>query len=142
MQKPEVALGTEVPVKANKTKTVGNNSARKHILHETEGAAAGMALGAVVGAAAGAPGAVAGALIGAVTGALTAAGLDRGAERQAEHTRELDEEIGVMGGDLGAPNLKHPPSTVRAGICSAASAGADTSGGGQPAEGPMQSPDD
>jgi hypothetical protein len=49
--------------------------------------------------------------------------------------RELDAEIGVSGGDLGAPNLKHPPATT--GVYSAASSGAGASGE-SPAEGPMQ----
>ena len=59
----------------------------------------------------------------------------------AAHDRELDEEIGVMGGDLGAPNLKHPPAKV--GAYSTAATGTGASGGGsEPAEGPMQIPKD
>ena len=46
-----------------------------------------------------------------------------------------------MGGELGAPNLKHP-GPVGSATYSAASAGAGSSGGEQPAEGPMQTPEE
>ena len=113
---------------------------RKHLVHEAEGVASGMALGAAVGSAAGLPGVVAGALLGGVTGALAAAALDIRAEDGEERTRTLDSEIGVSGGDIGAPNLRHPPAT--GGGYSAAASGADTSAGEQPAEGPMQTSDE
>jgi hypothetical protein len=51
----------------------------------------------------------------------------------------LDDEIGVSGGELGAPNLEHPPAKV--GAYSGTSAGVSSEGGEQPAEGPMQTPE-
>ena len=44
------------------------------------------------------------------------------------------------GGDLGAPNLKHPPA-IR-GTYSAASSGGGGGGGGSEADGPMSAPED
>jgi hypothetical protein len=129
-------------------KTAKTNKAKKgdkkkssgaaHVAHEAEGVASGAAAGAVLGAAAGPAGAVAGALIGAAAGAAAASALEKDAARKAAHARELDEEIGVTGGDLGAPNLKHPPARV--GAYSGASVGVATPGGDEePAEGPIPS---
>lgn len=112
---------------------------RKHLLHKVEGVASGMALGAAIGSAAGPPGMVAGALIGGVSGALAAAALDIRAEDGEERTRELDDVIGVNGGTIGAPNLKHPPANL--GGYSAAASGAEAPSGEPPAEGPMQTPE-
>jgi hypothetical protein len=112
----------------------------QHLVHDAEGAGAGAVAGAAIGAVAGPPGIVAGAIIGAIAGALTAEVMETDGERVAAHERELDEEIGVNGGDLGAPNLKHPPAKV--GAPSAASAGASASDGEEPAEGPMQTPEE
>jgi phage tail tape-measure protein len=95
------------------------------IEHEAEGAASVALVGAVVGAAAGPAGAVAGALIGGLAGAVVGAVLDEEASKRTARTRELDAEIGVTGGDIGAPNLKHPPAKV--GAYSAAAAGASPS---------------
>src|SRR5450631_3927936 len=108
-------------------------SKHSHLAHDAEGAASGAVVGAAVGAMAGPPGMVAGALIGAAAGALAAEAMGAESARQAAHTAELDEEIGVSGGDLGAPNLKHPPAKV--GAYSAAAAGVAATGGGEPAEG-------
>jgi uncharacterized membrane protein len=80
----------------------------QHAAHEAEGIASGAMLGAVRGVAAGPPGIVAGVLIGAMAGGVTILGLDREADRGEAHMRELDAEIGVSGGDMGAPNLRHP----------------------------------
>jgi hypothetical protein len=112
----------------------------QHLVHDAEGAASGAVAGAVLGAAAGPPGVVAGAIIGAVAGAITAEVLETDGERTAAHDRELDEEIGVSGGDIGAPNLKHPKAKV--GAYSSASAGAAAPDGEEPAEGPMQTPEE
>jgi len=109
-------------------------------VHEAEGTASGALVGAVVGAMAGPPGVVAGAIVGGVAGALTGAALDDESSRRAARDRELDDAIGVSGGDLGAPNLAHPPATV--GAYSSASAGVATTSGEAPAEGPMQPPED
>ena len=124
----------------NSRLTRAGRAKRKHLVHEAEGVASGVALGAAVGSAAGPPGMVAGAIIGGVTGALAAAALDIRAEDGEERTRELDAEIGVSGGDMGAPNLRHPTAT--GGGYSAAASGADASAGEQPAEGPMQTPEE
>jgi hypothetical protein len=107
--------------------------------HEAEGGAAGAVAGAAMGAIAGPPGAAAGAVIGGVVGALAAGAADRGdAERVAEDSK-LDDEIGVSGGELGAPNLKHPPAT--SGAYSGASSGTNSSTDSSPAEGPIPSGD-
>jgi phage tail tape-measure protein len=113
---------------------------RRHALHDAEGMASGAMVGAAVGAAAGPPGMVAGAVIGAVAGGIAAMALDSDADRQAARTAELDDEIGVTGGELGAPNLKHPPATV--GAFSLAAAGTGTPVDDAPAEGPIQTPDE
>jgi hypothetical protein len=82
---------------------------------------------------------VAGAAVGAVAGALAGRALDVDAERQVARERQLDAELGVTEGTVGAPNLKHPPPTR--GAYSGASVGVESSGG-QPAEGPIQVPEE
>jgi hypothetical protein len=114
-------------------------SKRKHI-HEAEGAAGGAITGAAVGAIAGPPGLAAGAVIGGVIGAVVTKVAEEEAERDSFHDAWLDAEIGVEGGELGAPNLEHPPARV--GAYSAASSGAAPSGQSEAAEGPMQPPDE
>jgi hypothetical protein len=121
---------------ARTRKTAGSD----HLVHEVEGGASGALAGAVIGAAAGPPGIVAGAIIGGVAGAMAGAALDDESSREASRTRTLDAQIGVSGGDLGAPNLKHPPAKI--GAYSAASAGAGSSADGAPAEGPLQPPEE
>lgn len=116
-----------------------DNAAKRRIGHEAEGAASGAFVGAVVGAAAGPAGVAAGAIVGAVAGALAGAAMDQDASEHTAQTRELDAVIGVSGGDLGAPNLKHPPATI--GAYSAASVGEAPPGNGEAAEGPMQPPE-
>jgi hypothetical protein len=134
------ALRNEEVIHMKTSKKRGSAKQREpHVARDTEGVAAGMVVGGAVGAIAGPPGIVAGAIIGGAAGAVAAVALERDADRQATRTRELDAEIGVSGGDLGAPNLKHPRPTV--GAYSASSAGVSTSGGEDPAEGPMQTPD-
>jgi phage tail tape-measure protein len=112
---------------------------RQRIAHEAEGAAAGALAGAALGSAAGPPGIAAGAVIGGVAGVISGAVLDSESSRQASRLRELDAQIGVSEGELGAPNLNHPPA--KKGTYSAASAGVDSSSGEEPAEGPMQVPE-
>jgi phage tail tape-measure protein len=92
----------------------------RRIAHEAEGLASGALAGAVVGAAAGPPGMVAGAVIGAVAGALTGAAMDDESFREDDRERDLDAQIGVSGGDLGAPNLAHPPEKSGAGSATSA----------------------
>lgn len=111
----------------------------RRIAHEAEGGASGAVVGAIVGVSAGPPGVVAGAVIGGVAGALAGAVLDQESSATAQRTRELDEEIGVSGGELGAPNLKHPPS--RSGAFSPASSGASPSSNRPAANGPISTPE-
>jgi hypothetical protein len=110
----------------------------KRLEHEAEGAAAGAVAGAVVGAAAGPPGAIAGAILGGAAGAMAGRAMDAQASADMAHTCELDAEIGVSEGDIGAPNLKHPPAEI--GAYSSASAGAGVPEEEAPAEGPLQPP--
>ena len=109
-----------------------------HVAEDVAGVAAAVTVGSVVGAVAGPPGMLAGGVIGAAVGAIAAVGLEIDSARKEARTRTLDEEIGVTGGALGAPNLQHPPA-VR-GTYSAGAAGAVSASGEDPAEGPMQTP--
>ena len=122
-----------------KKKSKARKPDRKELVREAETGVAGAVAGAAVGAIAGPPGIAAGAAIGAVAGAIAGRALEVDSARQAAHERELDAEIGVTEGTLGAPNLKHPPA--ERGAYSAASAGV-TGDGGQPAEGPIQVPEE
>jgi phage tail tape-measure protein len=123
--------------KKAKGDTRKGSSDKRRIAHEAEGGASGALAGAVVGAAAGPPGIVAGAILGGVAGALAGAVLDQESSASEQRTRELDADIGVSGGDLGAPNLKHPPPT--SGAYSEASSGVAPAEEA-PAEGPIQTP--
>ena len=130
---------TEKPV-APKEEVAHPATGHRHPLHEAGGAAGGAIAGAALGAMAGPAGAAAGAVIGGVVGAFAAKISDEEADRVSLHDGELDEAIGVNGGDLGAPNLEHPPA-VR-GVYSAASSGGGGGGGGSSSSGPMQTPED
>lgn len=99
---------------------------------------AGAAAGAAIGAFAGPLGMVAGAVVGAAAGAIAASAVQDGDDEKAAHDLALDEEIGVLGGELGAPNLKHPPARI--GAFSAASSGASLGGRSTLAEGPIPAP--
>jgi len=115
--------------------------ARKRLIaHEAEGGASGALTGVVLGAAAGPPGMVAGAIIGGMVGAVAGSVLHAASLSKASRARELDAQIGVSDGDLGAPNLEHP--AAKTGVCSTASLGLETSSGEEPAEGPMQEPEE
>jgi hypothetical protein len=105
---------------------------------ELEGGAGGAIAGAAAGAIAGPPGAAAGAVIGAIAGALAGAAIDKTEDSHAAEERKLDREIGVSEGELGAPNLEHPPAKI--GAYSGASVGVGASDEDSPAEGPMQAP--
>jgi hypothetical protein len=102
--------------------------------------AAAAAAGAAVGAVAGPPGIVIGAVIGGAAGAATESLLERARRVAQAHERQLDEDVGITSGDIGAPNLNHPPPQI--GAYSAASSGAGTVRQRAPAEGPMSSPPD
>jgi hypothetical protein len=110
----------------------------RRLEHEAETGLSGAVAGAAVGALAGPPGVVAGAVIGGVVGVLAGVALENQSADDAVRNATLDEEIGVSGGEMGAPNLEHPPATR--GTYSAATSGTDGSSDA-PAEGPMQSPD-
>ncbi|AUX40372.1 uncharacterized protein SOCE26_017720 [Sorangium cellulosum] len=99
------------------------------------GALAGAAAGAAVGAIAGPPGAVAGSVIGSLVGTVAEVIVARDQRQAAERDAALDEEIGVIGGDLGEASPDQPP-TQRGAFSAAAVGGAD--GWPEPAEGPMQ----
>ena len=130
-----------VPTKpAEKQKPEPSSSSPRHPLHEAGGAAGGAIAGAALGAVAGPVGAAAGAVIGGVVGAFVAKVADEESARVSFHDNELDEAIGVTGGTLGAPNLKHPPATR--GTYSGGSCGGGSGGGGPSAGGPMPKPGD
>lgn len=113
---------------------------QRHPLHEAGGAAGGAIAGAALGSVAGPVGGLAGAIVGGAIGAIIAKVADEESARASFHDGELDAAIGVNGGDLGAPNLKHPPA-VR-GTYSAGASGASSGGGGSTSSGPMQTPED
>lgn len=111
----------------------------RRLEHEAETGMSGALAGAAVGAVAGPPGAIAGAVIGGVVGVLAGAALENQADVTAARDEELDDEIGVNGGTMGAPNLEHPPASR--GTYAGASAGTGSSASSPPAEGPFQAPD-
>jgi hypothetical protein len=119
-------------------KSPSPSSSKQRLAREAEGVAAGAIAGAVLGSAAGPPGAIAGAVIGGVVGAVTGAVLDTQTTESVDRNRKLDEEIGVIGGEIGAPNLEHPPARI--GAYSSASAGAGSSSDATLAEGPISEP--
>lgn len=80
---------------------------RPHTHGAEVGAVAGEAAGAILGSAAGPAGIAAGMLLGAAAGALAGKVMDLEAERASLHDEELDEEIGVLDGDIGRPS--QPP---------------------------------
>jgi phage tail tape-measure protein len=100
------------------------------------GAVAGAAVGAVTGPA----GVAAGAILGGAAGAITGMALANESQRRHEHDADLDKQIGVSSGDMGAADPKAPPA--RLGLYSAGSAGAASTGGTTPSEGPIQDIDD
>jgi hypothetical protein len=124
----------------NQSELTHDASSARHPLHEAGGAAGGAIAGAALGAMAGPAGAAAGAVLGGVVGAFVAKVADEESARVSFHDGELDAVIGVSGGDLGAPNLEHPPATR--GTYSGGSAGGGSTGGGAAAGGPMPSPED
>ncbi len=111
---------------------------RKRHEYEVEGGAGGAIAGAAFGGLAGPPGIAAGAVIGAAVGAIIGAVTEHESISESANDSKLDREIGVSEGELGAPNLKHPPAKV--GAYSGASAGSSSHTDPQPAEGPEQLP--
>jgi len=85
-------------------------------------------------------GAVVGAAIGAAMGAVSGWGADQASQDQDAVDAQLDEEIGVTAGNIGSPNLRHPPSQINA--PSAAASGAGATDSEADAAGPIQNPSD
>jgi hypothetical protein len=114
---------------------------RDRLEHGAEGVAAGAVTGAALGAIAGPPGMAAGAIVGAIAGAAAAMAAEDAVALRELRSEKLDREIGILGGDMGAPNLSHP--APRFGTYSEASLGVSGAEDAlAPAEGPMQPPDD
>ena len=113
---------------------------RRRLRNEGQAALAGVIAGGVLGVTAGPAGLVVGACVGAGIATLLELVAHDATTQRADRDAVLDREIGVDGvdgGELGAPNLEHPPASV--GAYSGASAGL-AGGGGDFAEGPMQTP--
>ena len=111
------------------------------VAHELPGAAGGAVAGAIVGALGGPAGSVTGAVLGGVAGALAERAVENDQDRESAHQRKLDAAIGVSDGELGAPNLEHPPAKIGA-YSVASSGGASGGDDSAPAEGPMAPPDE
>jgi len=125
--------------KKNMAKSRDARAASSRHEHEAEASVGGALAGAALGAFGGPAGAAAGAVIGGIVGAVAAGVAEKNSADHAARDGELDAEIGVSGGDLGAPNLEHPPA--RTGLYSMASTGAGASDDAAPSAGPMQAPD-
>lgn len=116
----------------------GGFSTRPHGYEAATGIAVGLAGAGIGGAMAGPPGAVVGLLIGGALGASAGwVAMLRGKIDTERETRR-DREIGVIGGDLGAPGLQHPPSKI--GAFSREASGAGSAAEPEQAEGPIQPP--
>lgn len=92
------------------TATLEKKLRRQKSIPVIGGAATGALAGAALGAFAGPPGAVIGAALGAAVGMGAGAASRRGDEQNEAADTALDRELGVIGGEIGAPNLAHPPS--------------------------------
>jgi phage tail tape-measure protein len=112
--------------------------ASRHVAQEAEVGLSGAVAGAAVGAIAGPPGALAGAIIGGVVGTIVGAALDNKDADEEAHDAELDEDIGVVGGEIGAPNLEHPSATLSAYTTPASGSG--SAGESNPAAAPKPPP--
>ena len=96
----------------------------------------GVVTGAAVGAFAGPIGLVTGALIGSAVGAGLAIAQNRAEHWGHETVDRYDDELGIMGGEIGVPHLSHPPAVI--GAYSAGSAGASSDLGGPVSSGPFE----
>ena len=76
------------------------------------GVVVGAIVGATVGAVGGPPGAVLGAAVGAAFGAGAGATMKISDAQEQAREAKLDRELGVVAGDIGAPCLEHPPSSL------------------------------
>jgi outer membrane lipoprotein SlyB len=125
--------------KVDRVEKPGKSWIKPHVTAAGAGAIAGEIAGAVVGSVAGPVGTIAGMVIGAAAGAIAGEELGAESERAHQHDEKLDQDIGVIGGDLGAVQPGGPP---RRGSPSPASLGLSRGGGSAPSEGPMQDIDD
>jgi hypothetical protein len=100
-----------------------------------EGALAGAAVGSIAGPV----GVIAGTALGGLFGAMADEVLEQDRRQVDAHDEELDEEIGVMGGDIGAAAANQP--TARFGAYSSSSSGASDAGTST-SEGPIQEVDE
>ena len=95
----------------SKTKRYARRRRRYEVVIGAMGALGGGGLGAAV---AGPVGLGLGLVVGAGVGALAAWALQRDEQEAAARDSQLDIEIGVVGGDIGAPGLEHPPAKIGA----------------------------
>jgi hypothetical protein len=102
----------------------------------------GVISGAALGAFAGPIGIVAGAVVGSAVGAGLAIAHNRQMHRESEDVDRYDDELGIMSGQMGAPNLEHPPATVGCYSIGSMLGGEADSLEGDVAEGPITMPDD
>ena len=105
---------------------------------EAVGVGVGALSGAGLGAVGGPVGAVVGAVAGGIAGGLASLALEASNAEDTAVEEKLDAEIGVEGGDIGTPNLVHPPGQRNAFSSAAAGAGTATeSADSELAEGPI-----
>jgi general stress protein YciG len=119
--------------------TLKAHQKHEHIAREGGAATGGAVVGALLGMVGGPPSAIIGAVLGAAIGVTAEDALENASAGRRERDKKLDDEIGINGGDLGAPNLKHPPA--RLGALSAAASGVGGSSR-TAAEGPLSPPDE
>ncbi len=85
---------------------LGKNKARARRIEM--GAVSGAIAGGAAGSIAGPVGAAAGVVVGGAVGAVAGLAMADAAEVRHANAAKIDLEIGVTGGELGAPSLKHP----------------------------------
>lgn len=101
------------------------------------GAAAGAVAGIAFGAVGGPIGIVVGGILGAVAGGGVADVIARIQEHHTAHDDRVDEDIGVLRGNLGAAEPSQPPAVVGAYSYGAAGGAALSSNDLAPDEGPF-----
>ena len=103
------------------------------------GMMAGACAGATTGAITGPVGLAIGIVVGGAIGASSGVVMEMVEHEHRVHDEQLDRDIGVSGGDIGSPNLSHPPA--RFGMYHYESLGMGSVAQHAPAEGPMQEVD-
>lgn len=89
--------------------SIAKNKARAHRIEA--GAVSGAIAGGAVGAIAGPVGAAAGVVVGGAAGAIAGLAMSDADETRHANAAKVDLDIGVTGGDIGAPSLKHPDAS-------------------------------